>query len=342
MWNTVPCNTRELRRAGGDKKAEVEAPVFLKELLDLLPDLQVVVLAGRTAWETFQHLSGDSSVLVVSTAEVRDGPLDGRPRERATLQSIWSKAAAAAAPMDDLELGSASGGLPELFEQPGESTTVVVQPIGERQVVAFGSDADLAALGRVGDKIPSSMVTALRTGAATMPSVAKAATSGRVVWLTKESAKLLKQGTVVSGGGGTFLGVVRDASTGRWMGQMRFKDLGRMSAAMSVPDILAAAAQQQQLTAIENKLVAVQERLDELVGDRRVELEAGLDTNLEILAEVSERTQRRDELEPAQWQRLAAIEPAESATSRSARGLRSQTSAPRSTLIERSRPGRKS
>ncbi len=311
VWNAVPVNLRELRRASGDKSATVDAAPLLGELLGLLPDLQVVVLAGRTAWETFHRATPDPSLVVLATAAVRNGALDGRDHERAALEAVWVEAAATAAPIDVPQLTSGDGGvLPELAEVPPAGNTVVVQPIGHRQVVAFGAQADLEALGRVGDPVPSPMVTAFRTGAAALPAVAKAAMSGRVVMLTKESSKLIQKGRLVPGGDGSFLGVVRDASNGRWLGQIRFQDLGRMGvAATAVPNVLAAVAMQQQMASIEKKLVAVQERLDELLADRRLELEAGLDTNLEILAEVTERTRRRDELEPAQWQRLTTIEP---------------------------------
>ncbi len=310
VWNARPCNLGELRRSGGDKSAEVPEVELLQELMGLLPDLQVVVLAGRVAWEAFSQLAGHSSVLVLSTSEVRDGALDGRPREQAVLQSVWQEAVEAASPSDLPALGSGFESIPELTEAPEVGTTVVVQEIGDRQVVAFGSDADLEALGRVGDRVPAPMVQAFRSGAAALPSVSSAAMSGRVVWLTKESSQLLKKGTPASGGGGSFLGIVRDPSNGRWLGQLKFQDLGRMgTAAVALPNLLSAVAMQQQMAAIEKKLAAVQERLDELLEDRRLELEAGLDTNLEILSEVAERTRRRDELEPAQWQRLATIEP---------------------------------
>lgn len=310
VWNAVPVNRKQLRRAGGDKSVDVDGAPLLDELLTLLPDLQVVVLAGRTAWDTFHRATPDPSLVVLSTAAVRDGSLDGRDHERAALGSVWAEAAATAAPINVPELTSGGGALPELADVPPTGNAVVVQPIGHRQVVAFGAQSDLEALGRVGDPVPTPMVTAFRSGAAALPSVAKAATSGRVVMLTKESSKLIQRGKLVPGGDGSFLGVVRDASSGRWLGQVRFQDLGRMGvAATAVPNVLAAVAMQQQMASIEKKLVAVQERLDELLADRRLELEAGLDTNLEILAEVAERTRRRDELEPAQWQRLATIEP---------------------------------
>lgn len=310
VWNVQPCNLRELRRAGGGKGVDIPTVELLQELLGLLPDLQVVVVAGRTPWEVFSRLAGHTSVLVLSTAEVRDGSLDGRPRERAALESVWREAVAAAGTADLPELGRGLELLPELVEAPEHATTVVVQPVGDRQVVAFGSDADLAALGRVGDRVPAPMVDAFRSSAAALPALSNAATSGRVVWLTKESAQLLNKGKLVPGGNGSFLGVIRDPSNGRWMGQMRFQELGRAGGlATALPNLVSAVAMQQQMAAIEKKLEAVQERLDELVEDRRLELEAGLDTNLEILAEVAERTRRRDELEPAQWQRLTTIEP---------------------------------
>jgi hypothetical protein len=310
VWNVQPCNLRELRKSGGGKGEDVPAVALLQELLGLLPDLQVVVLAGRSSWEVFSQLAAHTSVLVLSTAEVRDSSLDGRPRERAALESVWREATAAAGTADLPQLGPGMDLLPELVDTPPNATTVVVQPIGNRQVVAFGSDADLAALGRVGDRVPAPMVDAFRTSAAALPSVVTAATSGRVVWLTKESAELVRKGKLVSGGGGSFLGVVRNPTTGRWMGQMRFKELGSLGAkATALPTLMSAVAMQQQMASIEKKLEAVQERLDELVEDRKLELEAGLDTNLEILGEVAERTRRRDELEPAQWQRLTTIEP---------------------------------
>lgn len=310
VWNVQPCNLRELRKSGGGKGEDVPAVALLQELLDLLPELQVVVLAGRSSWEVFSHLAAHTSVLVLSTAEVRDSSLDGRPRERAALESVWCEAVAAAGSAALPQLGSGAELLPELIEAPENATTVVLQPVGDRQVVAFGSDEDLAALGHVGDRVPAPMVAAFRTSAAALPSVVTAATSGRVVWLTKESAELLRKGKLVSGGGGSFLGVVRNPTNGRWMGQMRFRDLGSAGAkATALPTLMSAVAMQQQMAAIEKKLEAVQERLDELVQDRRLELEAGLDTNLEILGEVAERTRRRDELEPAQWQRLTTIEP---------------------------------
>jgi hypothetical protein len=310
VWNAVPCNLKALRKAGGDKHADIPAAELLGELLALLPHLQVVVLAGRVAWETFSQLADGTSVLVLSTAEVRDASLHGRARERAALESVWREAVAAAGTADLPQLGSGLQSLPELAEPPPHSTVVVVQPIGDRQVVAFGSDADLAALGRVGDRVPTPMVDAFRASAATLPAVTTAATSGRVVWLTKESAQLVRKGKLVPGGDGSFLGVVRNPTNGQWMGQVRFKDLGRAGAtATALPTLLSAVAMQQQMAAIERKLEAVQERLDELIEDRRLEFEAGLDTNLEILAEVAERTRRRDDLEPAQWQRLATIEP---------------------------------
>jgi hypothetical protein len=158
--------------------------------------LQVVVLAGSDSWEAFSQLAGSTSVLVLSTSEERNSSLDGRPRERATLQSVWHEAVLASGTADLPQLGSGLQLLPELAEAPSNSTTEVVQPIGGRQVVAFGSDDDLAALGRAGDRVPAPMVAAFRTSAAALPAVTTAATSGRVVWLTKESAQLVRKAEV--------------------------------------------------------------------------------------------------------------------------------------------------
>jgi hypothetical protein len=106
------------------------------------------------------------------------------------------------------------------------------------------------------------------------------------------------------------MAVVRDPTTKKFIGQLRFQELGRMAAmTTALPTLVSAIAMQQQMAAIERRLAAVQEQLETLVEDRRIELEAGLDTDLEILAEVADRTRRRDQLEPSQWQRLATIEP---------------------------------
>ena len=95
----------------------------------------------------------------------------------------------------------------------------------------------------------------------------------------------------------------------KFIGQLRFQELGRTAAmTTALPTLVSAIAMQQQMAAIERRLAAVQEQLDALVEDRRIELEAGLDTNLEILEDVARRVRRRDELEPSQWQRVTAIE----------------------------------
>ena len=311
VWNATPCNLGLLKKAAKDGADSVPSSTLLQELLALLPDLEVVVLAGRGAWQVFQQLDGTADLLVLSIAEVRDGPLEGRPREREALEAVWREAvAAASAPGQALQLAAGSTTLPELAADAATTgALVLVQPISDREVVAFGSDDDLAALGRPGDAVPSVMVQSVRAAAAALPQVTQMATSGRVVVLTKESAKLLKKGEAIRDASGNLMAVVRDPTTKKFIGQLRFQELGRTAAmTTALPTLVSAIAMQQQMAAIERRLAAVQEQLDALVEDRRIELEAGLDTNLEILEDVARRVRRRDELEPSQWQRVTAIE----------------------------------
>lgn len=310
-WNVVPYHLDDAKQvraaAAGDLALNGR---LLEELLDLLPQLRCVVLSGEAAalsWNAFAPMSHQLELVVTKHPGSRD--LDTRPRYRQLVVEAWAQAARLAVEAPPQMEQAQSSMLPALVTG---TSSVLVQMVGDSEAVVYGRSADVADLGVEIGEVPSALIEGVRTLAASAPGLASMSmdASGRLVRLTKESSQLLKNNeAVLAKGSGHLLGLVRDPTTKKIVGQLRFDKVAMAgSLAANLPALFAAIAMQQQMAQIEKQLAVVQERLDSLVDDRQRELDAGLATNLEILDDIYERASRRGEVEDSQWGRLVAIE----------------------------------
>jgi hypothetical protein len=188
---------------------------------------------------------------------------------------------------------------------------VLLWPLDEGQVVAFGSPRDLDLLGSQTAEVPHPFVAAIRQATAAAPQLQHAADllTGRVVQLTAESAKLLSQHQSVTKGG-LMTGVVRGGD-GKFAGLLTFVHPGSGVAALAgqLPAIAGGIALQLQLARIEKALDGIKHDLGYLIREKHLELESGIETVLAILSDVYGTLQRRGTVEDDEWDRIAISEP---------------------------------
>lgn len=186
---------------------------------------------------------------------------------------------------------------------------LVVHRISPTEVVAFGHADELDLLGPTKAHVERPFVDAVRTAMAAAPQLQGAidGLTGRVVRLTAEGARLLRDNesmrtTVLTG-------VVRSPETGKIVGHLTFINPQSLAGlASTLPSIAGGAAMQLQLARIERALDGLKQDLRYLIRNEHLKIEAGMETNLEILRDVYAISRRRGLVEDDQWDRVANIE----------------------------------
>ena len=191
-----------------------------------------------------------------------------------------------------------------------EQGFIFVRPLSDREVIVFGDAADLDLLGDAVEEVKGPLLDAARHTVASISELQPAADelSGRVVRLTEESARLLRNHQPIVKDG-AFLGVVR-GSEGKFAGVLRFVNPGSnlATAAGMLPSISGAIAMQLQLAQIEQRLDEIKQDIAYLIESGHIEIEAGIETALIVLDDVFRSVQRRERVDDDQWDRIAAVE----------------------------------
>lgn len=186
---------------------------------------------------------------------------------------------------------------------------LVVHRISSTEVVAFGRSDELDLLGTTKADVDRPFIDAMRTAMAAAPQLQGAidGLTGRVLRLTAEGARLLRDNesmrtTVLTG-------VVRSPETGKIAGHLTFFNPQSLAGlASTLPSIAGGAAMQLQLARIEKALDELKQDLGYLIRNEHLKIEAGTETNLEILQDVYAISRRRGLVEDDQWDRIANIE----------------------------------
>lgn len=187
---------------------------------------------------------------------------------------------------------------------------VFVKPVGDGKAIAIGLPESLNAVGQTVETIPEVFLAALRRAAATAPEFQNAAQllSGRVVKLTDASMKLLEKNQVVMKDGG-MLGLVRGPD-GRFSGVLSFTSLNDASHLFSsvTPGIAGAIGMQLALADIERKLNVLQADMNYLIEHQHLEVDAGIEATLTVLADVFAAVRRRGGVDDDEWDRAVSTE----------------------------------
>ncbi len=190
-----------------------------------------------------------------------------------------------------------------------DAGALVLCPLSATEVIAFGRPSELDLLGSTKTEIDRPFVDAMRTAVAAAPQLQGAidGLTGRVVRLTAEGARLLRDNesmrtTVLTG-------VVRSPGTGKIAGHLTFINPQSLAGlASTVPSIAGGAAMQLQLARIEKALDGLKQDLGYLIRSEHLKVEAGIETNLEILHDVYGVARGRGLVEDDQWDRVANLE----------------------------------
>ena len=104
-------------------------------------------------------------------------------------------------------------------------------------------------------------------------------------------------------------GVVRNPTTGKIAGQLTFIDPQSLAGVVgSLPGLAGGVAMQLMLLQIEKSLERLSVDLGYLIRSEHLKVEAGIETNLEILHDVHAATRRHGAVEDDQWDRVANVE----------------------------------
>lgn len=181
--------------------------------------------------------------------------------------------------------------------------------ISATEIVAFGRPQELDLLGSTVTQVDRPFVDAVLTAVAAAPQLQGAVDglTGRVVRLTAEGAQLLRGNESMSTR--VLTGVVRSPETGKIAGHLTFINPQSLAGlASTLPSIAGGAAMQLQLARIEKALDGLKQDLGYLIRNEHLKVEAGIETNLEILHDAYAVARGRGLVEDDQWDRVANLE----------------------------------
>jgi hypothetical protein len=132
--------------------------------------------------------------------------------------------------------------------------------------------------------------------------------AGRIVRLSEESIRLLRANDIVPKNG-LVSGVVRNPKTGEFAGLLNFEKVDlATSLASSLPALAAGVALQMQLARIEKQLGAIEGKLDYVIKQGQLQIEARLLAALQILDEVAADCLSQGFVDDDSWDRLNQID----------------------------------
>jgi hypothetical protein len=188
-----------------------------------------------------------------------------------------------------------------------KDSPLFIKDLGAGEAIVVSTSAVIESLGEARETVPSSFIRAV---GATMPVADKVvgSLSGRIVKLSEESIRLLRANDIVPKNG-LVTGVVRNPKTGEFAGLLSFQRIDlATSVASSLPAIAAGMALQIQLARIEKQLGAIDAKLDYVIKQGHLQLEARLLAAVHILNDVASDCLPQGFVDDDSWDRIGEVE----------------------------------
>jgi uncharacterized protein YecT (DUF1311 family) len=232
------------------------------------------------------------SVLVALIVGVVVGALVTRSRSKERVGS--STLAVAKGTLDGPHAGDVAAQEVGTSREVEEVGTVLV-PVGDRDFpdvyLALGPSAELEALASEGTwKSAGNSVAVANMVAQSIQGYTEAAT---LVRLSPETVSLMKSGAeVIKGPGGFNYGVLRDPSSGKFVGQVKWAKAGSaVSTVAALGNALTMAMIQMQLNAISDQVAALAKSVDRMSASLRYGVDADLKASVKAIAEVRQQAE---------------------------------------------------
>ncbi len=186
---------------------------------------------------------------------------------------------------------------------------VVLTSAGPDTAIVFGTQADIASIGRPIQELPQKLVQATAIGAGLVEGlVTGAELSGCLVRLTADSVAALKAFGPMTDGTGAVLGVVRN-SGGQFAKVLSFTSIDGLAVAAGLAPAIGAIALQLQLQQIGKQLDRIQAGVTELLQANRVELTAAVEADRAILMSSFQLLLDTGTVGDTEWSKIAALTP---------------------------------
>lgn len=193
------------------------------------------------------------------------------------------------------------------FLQRNKPAPLVIQDLGNGEALVVSTPTVISAFGEPLEELPSGLLQAVGI---TMDLADKVtdSLSGRLVRLSKESMELLRTNNVVPKNG-FVSGVVRDPKNGQFAGLLSFEKANlATSVGAALPALAAGAALQMQLARIEKQLETIEGKLDYVIKQGHLQIEARLQMAIGVLDDVSSDCLPTGFVDDDSWDRLVSIE----------------------------------
>ncbi len=186
---------------------------------------------------------------------------------------------------------------------------VVLTSAGPDTAIVFGTQADIASIGRPIQELPQKLVQATAIGAGLVEGlVTGAELSGCLVRLTADSVAALKAFGPMTDSTGAVLGVVRN-SGGQFAKVLSFTSIDGLAVAAGLAPAIAAIALQLQLQQIGKQLDRIQAGVTELLQANRVALTAAVEADRAILMSSFQLLLDTGTVGDTEWSKIAALTP---------------------------------
>jgi hypothetical protein len=192
------------------------------------------------------------------------------------------------------------------FLDRNKNVPVVLKPITHHDAIVISTDDVLNILGEPREVIPSNLVRAVGMA---MPAAERVvdSLSGRIVRLTDRSMEMLRTQEAIVKNGVT-MAVVRDPATKQFTGMLTFEKLNLSATALSsLPALAAGVALQMQLARIEKKLGEIEGKLDYVIRQGHLQIEARVLAALHILDDVAADALPSGFVDDDAWDQLSEI-----------------------------------
>lgn len=184
---------------------------------------------------------------------------------------------------------------------------LVIKDLGNGEALVVSTPQMIASFGDATEEVPSALLQAIGVA---MPITEKMAESlsGRLVRLTDESMRLLRDNNIVRVDGFA-AGMVRDPKSGQLAGLLTFDKMTlTASAAAALPALAAGAALQMQLARIEKQLESIEGKLDYVIRQGHLQIEARLEMAAQVLEDVASDCLSSGFVDDDAWGRVVAVE----------------------------------
>lgn len=202
-------------------------------------------------------------------------------------------------PVEPIESGLVEHGGALLFRDPLDPTLAMV----------FGSPDVDERVGQQVAEVPGQLVRQLMggTSAAARAGISAGEQSGRLVRLTEESVRAMKELQTIDAGGGAVYGVLRDGA-GQFKHVVKFRPASAVSLAGGASNVLGAVAMQAQLAAIEKAIAEVAASVRQVQQTLNVAITAKRTAIASVLAQDYRVARETGQLTQAVWDQIANME----------------------------------